>query len=95
MKKIIDFFAEGATITAADGSKITTHKQLVDFFQKFFHRNQQLKHIFKISDQDEHYQTEWAVAGQKQDHTLFALHGFDTYTFNASHKISQLKVTVL
>ncbi|MBV0931108.1 hypothetical protein KTE19_10440 [Lentilactobacillus sp. IMAU92037] len=43
---------------------------------------------------DSKYQAEWAVSGRKKTGELFALHGYDTYTFNSRGQIQTLRVEI-
>lgn len=94
LNKIIELFSDKATIKSGMDETSSGKKEVSDFFEEFFDKFLQLKHLFRTEIIDDFYQTEWAVIGLKKDNSLFSLHGYDYYKFNESGQITSLVVNV-
>lgn len=94
LNSIIKLFANDSTVQSATGDTCIGIPNIRHFFQAFFERNEQLKHLCRVFVKDSKYQAEWAVSGRKKTDELFALHGYDTYTFNSRGQIQTLRVEI-
>ncbi|CDN23499.1 nuclear transport factor 2 family protein [Lacticaseibacillus rhamnosus] len=91
-EQILSLFSDNAKIIDAQGQKHVGKNAITQFFDAFFERNLQLRHLAKPQLNDQNYSAEWAVAGEKKDGHLFTLHGKDVYQFNSEGKIQFCQV---
>ncbi|KRK81112.1 nuclear transport factor 2 family protein [Companilactobacillus nodensis] len=91
---IVDLFADNVTIRSGLDETASNKEETAAFFKAFFSRNKVLKHIHHTQTLENYYQTEWSVAGLKDDDSIFALHGFDYYRFDEDGKIVSLLIEI-
>jgi hypothetical protein len=94
LHEIIQLFSDESVIKGANGFIADNPTKVTEFFENFFKDNQELRHLCRVSINDDKYQAEWAVAGRKHSGKIFAFHGFDTYEFDQQNKISFLQVEI-
>ena len=81
---------------SADGSQIKGKEAVITFFNQFFDKNRETKHLWETTQTAKNIlETHWAVAGRRKEGSFFAFKGKDTPTINPEGKISYLKVEFL
>ena len=94
--KLIALFSEDITMLSADGSQIKGKEAVITFFNQFFDKNRETKHLWETTQTAKNIlETHWAVAGRRKEGSFFAFKGKDTATINPEGKISYLKVEFL
>lgn len=94
LDEIVRLFANDAVVQAASGVSVNTPAKIANLFERFFKDNTELHHVYQIAPRSDDYQTEWVVAGEKRNGSLFVLHGFDHYQFNENGQITFLKIKI-
>jgi ethyl tert-butyl ether degradation ethD len=93
---LIALFSEDITMLSADGSQIKGKEAVITFFNQFFDKNRETKHLWETTQTAKNIlETHWAVAGRRKEGSFFAFKGKDTATINSEGKISYLKVEFL
>ncbi len=91
-RKLIECFAENATVKPAKGDTIHGKQAIERFYREFFQRSQDLRHVWNTSKAAGTLKADWAVVGRRPDGSLFSFLGEDIAEVDESQKIKRLEI---
>ena len=91
-QQLVDCFSEDAVIKSARGNIINGKSEIEKFFQEFFSRSKDLRHIWNSFQENKKLRAEWAVIGRRPDGGLFSFVGEDHAEIDDDQKIKRLEI---
>jgi hypothetical protein len=92
LAELLSLFSKNAVIEPNGGRPMEGDKEYIPFFEEFFGRNDEMKHIWNIiQSQNELMQVNWGVVCRRKSGDLFTLTGSDYFKIE-NNQITYLKI---